>query len=307
MVRAFRIAVPDGDHRRYRLLVLFFPTLLFWPSAIGKDAWMVFCLGLAAYGLARALTGRFLGLVPLGLGLWGAAVVRPHLALLLVIAATPAVVLRAIGPRGEAAGVAHRIRVIIIGVGLVVGVVLLTSRAEQFFGLKSLNPETAQSVLSKVTEQTGKGGSQFDAPSPDSPLGYVRAFGTVLYRPFPGEGSGGLALLASAEGLLFLAVTAASLRRLAGLPRMALRHPYVAFGAAYTLGFAYAFSSIDNFGILVRQRSQLLPFAFIALCLPARTPGRGPRMSRKPIPDEEAEPTRWVPPSLPSSPAPTAP
>ena len=36
--RAFRVALPDGDHRRYAKLVFFFPSLLFWTSAIGKDA-----------------------------------------------------------------------------------------------------------------------------------------------------------------------------------------------------------------------------------------------------------------------------
>lgn len=303
MVRAFRIAVPEGDHPRYRLLVLFFPSLLFWPSAIGKDAWMVFCLGLAAYGLARALTGRFLGLFPVGLGLWGAAVVRPHLALLMIIAAAPAVILRAIGPRGEGSGLFHRVRVVLIGAALVIGVVVLTSRAEQFFGLKSLNPESAQSVLTEVTRRTGQGGSQFVAPSPDSPVGYLKAFGTVLYRPFPGEGSGGLALVASAEGLLFLGVTAASLARLSRLPRLSLRRPYVVFGLAYTFGFAYAFSSIDNFGILVRQRSQLLPFAFIALCLPKKP--KLPRATRRAVPTQAGDPVPWQPRSLPSASAPT--
>jgi hypothetical protein len=299
MVRAFRIAVPEGDHPRYRLLVLFFPSLLFWPSAIGKDAWMVFCLGAAAYGLARALTGRFVGLVPLGLGLWGAAVVRPHLALLLIIAATPAVVLRAIGPRGEGTSVFHRARVILIGAALVVGVVVLTSRAEEFFGLKSLNPDTAQTFLTDVTRRTGKGGSQFDAPKPDSPVGYLEAFGTVLYRPFPGEGGGGgLALVAAAEGVLFLAVTAASLGRFSRLPRLGVRRPYVIFGLAYTFGFAYAFSSIDNFGILVRQRSQLLPFAFIALCLPKKP--KPERATRRAVPPGAGAPVPWEPPALPS-------
>ena len=36
--RAFRIALPHGDHRRYLVLLFFLPSLLFWPASIGKTA-----------------------------------------------------------------------------------------------------------------------------------------------------------------------------------------------------------------------------------------------------------------------------
>ena len=42
----------------------------------------------------------------------------------------------------------------------------------------------------------------------------------------------------------------------------------MAFGLVYTFAFIYAFSSIANFGILARQRSQLLPLLLVVLCLP---------------------------------------
>ena len=56
--RAFRIGVPDGDGRRYMILVLFLPSLLYWPSAIGKEAWMMLGLGLCAYGIACVFQRR---------------------------------------------------------------------------------------------------------------------------------------------------------------------------------------------------------------------------------------------------------
>jgi hypothetical protein len=272
LVRAFRIAVPDGDHARYRLLVLFFPTLLFWPSAIGKDAWMLFCLGLAVYGLARALAGRFsfIGAACLALGGWGAVVVRPHIALLIVIAGGAAALVRTVGPTRVGAGPLHRARSLLLAVVLVVGIVAVTGQAESFFKLNSLNPESAQSVLTEVTRRTGEGGSQFHAPPASTPVGYARAVVTVLFRPFPFEGSGGLSLVTSAEGLLFAVVVAGSLGRLSRLTSMSLRDPYVFFSLAYTLGFIFAFSSIENFGILARQRAQLLPFVFVLLALPAK-------------------------------------
>ena len=42
LYRAFRVAVPDGDAHRYALLVLFLPSMLFWPSGLGKEAFMTF-------------------------------------------------------------------------------------------------------------------------------------------------------------------------------------------------------------------------------------------------------------------------
>ena len=54
--RAFTIAVPVGRRRSYALLVFFLPSLVFWPSSIGKEAWMMFSLGIAVYGVAKILT-----------------------------------------------------------------------------------------------------------------------------------------------------------------------------------------------------------------------------------------------------------
>jgi len=289
LVRAFRIAVPNGDHRRYRLLVLFFSTLVFWPSSIGKDAWMLLCLGAAAYGLAHVLTGRVAGLVPAALGVWGAAVVRPHIALLLLVGAGVAIMTRTAGATiaGRGGGIW---RALLAGAVLVLAVVIVMGRAQDFLGLNSLDPESADSALTEVVRRTAQGGSQFDAPDPSSPLGYVMALLTVLFRPFPGE-AGGAGLIASGEGLLFLGVVVASLGRLSRIPVQVLRAPYVMLALVYLLAFAYAFSAIENFGILARQRAQLLPFAFVLLALPKR-PGHDAHGRRPRAEPATAEPAR---------------
>jgi hypothetical protein len=284
MVRAFQLAVPEGDQRRYQVLVLFFPTLLFWPSSIGKDAWMLLCLGLLAYGLARILTGNLLGGLPAAVGLWGAGVVRPHIALLVILAAVLATAVRVISPSGTGSGPRHRVGTLLGGAVLVVGVVFVMGQAEQFFHLDKLDAESAESVLTETTRRTGQGGSEFHAGSAANPIGYGKAVATVLLRPFPFEAHGALALVSSGEGTLLAIVIAASLTRLARVPAYALRHPYVLFGLVYTLGFVYAFSSIENFGILARQRAQVLPFLFIVLALPAKPrkkPSLPPTVARR--------------------------
>ena len=45
LYRAFRIAVPNGDARRYALLVFLLPSMLYWPSSIGKEAWLMLFVG----------------------------------------------------------------------------------------------------------------------------------------------------------------------------------------------------------------------------------------------------------------------
>ena len=47
--------MPEGRARTYGWLVFFFPSLLYWPSSIGKEAWICFGLGLASYGVALIL------------------------------------------------------------------------------------------------------------------------------------------------------------------------------------------------------------------------------------------------------------
>ena len=56
------------------------------------------------------------------------------------------------------------------------------------------------------------------------------------------------------------------------LPRLLLREPYVAYVATYVLLFVYAFSTFGNFGLLVRERVQVLPLLLVLPCLPEAAP-----------------------------------
>jgi hypothetical protein len=114
-----------------------------------------------------------------------------------------------------------------------------------------------------------------------SPIDYPIAFATVWFRPLPIEVRDATGLLSAAENLVLLGLVAVSWRRILGLPRNLVREPYVAYAAAYSLVFVYAFSVIANFGILARQRTQGLILFFVLLCIPAvgaarttRAPGR---------------------------------
>lgn len=269
--RAFRTAYPDGDGRRYALLLFFFPTLFFWPSSIGKEAFMVLVLGAAALGAAQLLTGRLRGLVWLTLGLLGAAVVRPHMALIVgagLVVAAPIALLRG-GAQGTERG-RGRLGSAVLLLGLLLSGSTLIGVAQSFFHLESLNTQTAQEQLDEVTRRSGESGSTFTAHSPNNPVGFALSGVTVLFRPLPGEVRNAQGMVTSVECLTFLGLCFLGLRRLVRLPLETLRRPYVAFAVVYTCAFIYAFSSIVNFGILARQRAQLLPLVFVLLCIPRR-------------------------------------
>jgi hypothetical protein len=140
--------------------------------------------------------------------------------------------------------------------------------AESFFNLPTLNVQTAQDLLDETTRRSGKAGSTFTSFTPNNPVGFLLSGVTVLFRPFPFEVSNAQAMLTSLEGLTLLGLFLLSLRRLAHLPLEVFGRPYLAFAVVYTFAFIYAFSSLGNFGILARQRSQLLPVLFVVLCVP---------------------------------------
>jgi hypothetical protein len=90
----------------------------------------------------------------------------------------------------------------------------------------------------------------------------------VLFRPYPWEAGSAQALLTSFEGLLLLILCAASATRLLKVPSLMFRVPYVAFCVSYVAMFILAFSSIGNFGIMTRQRTQVMPFLLVLLAIP---------------------------------------
>jgi hypothetical protein len=263
--RAFRIAVPDGDGRRYLILMLFWPSLLYWPSAIGKEAWMMLVLGLCAYGIASLLTGRTAGVIPLALGVFGILMMRPHLSLIVFVGLVFALLVRRPSARTYAGPLA---RVLGLAVLLALGV-FLAGRTASFLGQESLTTESVNVELEATEAQTGEGGSEFTPIRVNTPIDMAPAFVTVFFRPFPYEAGNTQGLLTAAETVLLAIMFIGARKRLRNIPRLVRTNAYVGFSLGYVLAFVYAFSSFANFGILARQRVQALPLLFVFLAIPA--------------------------------------
>jgi hypothetical protein len=128
-------------------------------------------------------------------------------------------------------------------------------------------------VFDYADQQSGQGGSEFEAVRIKSPAQFPSAVLAVLFRPWPWESTNLQALIASAEGTLLLVLGLRSWRQFMRLPRFLFQVPYVAYALTYTLMFVIAFSSISNFGILTRQRTQVLPIVLVLLVMPRETSG----------------------------------
>ena len=282
--RAFVTALPGADRSRYAKLIFLWPSLAFWPSSIGKESWIMLTLGLAMLGAARVLVRRRGGYSLLTAGLAGMTLVRPHVALLAVVAFGVAFL---VGRRDDSragvvtpTSVAKAVGIVML---LLVGGVLAT-KTVAFLKIDDLSGSSVDTALQSVRERSAEGESQYESPNPGTPGGYVTAFVTTIARPLPTEAHGFEQLATSAEGLVLFGFLLTSRRRLASVPRRLRREPYITFALAYLLMFVYAFSAISNFGILARQRVQVLPFVFVLLAVPAVGAARQRDLRTPPVP-----------------------
>jgi len=240
--RAFALGAPDGDGRAYARLVLFTPSLAYWPSAVGKDALMQLSLGTASLGTAMAVTDRrpHRGLTVIAAAGALGVLVRPHVAAANAAASTVGLAFArrpgaALATAGQAAALA-----------------LIARRDLRRYGF-----EAPAAALSHAAGRTGGGASDFDPHGSPGPA----ALG-VLFRPHPLEAHNAPSAAAAIEGAALLALT---VRRAGALGRLigGRDRAYAAYALTCTLMLAGAFSAIANHGLLARQRAQVLPFYLV--------------------------------------------
>ena len=266
--RAAVSAVPELDRHRYALLLFYLPSLLFWPSTIGKEAWMIFFLGLAALG-GSLLVQHHLSVWHLAAALAGiamAARIRPHMAALTVVALVAA----SMWPAGSKGRRGRQILITVLGFAVMS---LAMGQVAEYFNADRVELNT---VLDFTQDRTAGGGSQFTPIRITGPQNLVQGTVSVIFRPSLIEASSTLQVLGSIESLAMMALAARSWKRIRRVPRLFLTNAYVRFSVTFTMGFVVAFSVISNFGILTRQRAQLWPILLVLFALaPANATGSG--------------------------------
>lgn len=261
---AFRPWFGQEKGKIYAYAILFFPSLVFWPAGIGKDALMVFSLGLAAYGVSRLLrTYQISAVLLIAPGLYLAASIRPHVAGIFGIATVAAMLLGKAPKKLQG----HPKRALMILTALA-GVAVLLATFSATFAVTVEGAGATQDpseFLADVNERTATGGSQIEGGGGiASPAQLPLAIVTVLFRPLIHEGRNAQVIVSAVEGTAMLLLVLWKMPTIWKNKRLIRDKAWVTLCFFYTGGFVLAFSAILNLGILARQRVQVLPF-FLAL------------------------------------------
>ena len=266
-ISAARRAIPNLHVRRYAILVIFMPSMSFWSSALGKDAWMVLWLGVFAAGAARMLTRARGGLAMVAVASVMAGVCRPHVALLVIGALLITMIF--VGTRNPnkagGGGPTRVIFAVLLVVGLTVAFGSLTAIFPRAQPLS--DPTSVTGLVTRTQASTSIGGSQIESTSPNAVWAYPLAMASALYRPVLIEARNPPTLIAAIEGTLLLVLTIVWRRNIAAGLRQLRKTPYLMFTTLYGTMFYVVWSSISNLGILARQRVQGLPFLLLLLAI----------------------------------------
>jgi hypothetical protein len=146
----------------------------------------------------------------------------------------------------------------------------MVSMAASFLEMDDVSVSGLDAAMASQQERTGQGGSEFAPVAVNSPLDLPWASVSVLFRPFVFEARNAQSALAALEGLVLLVMVAKRLPHAGQIARRLRTQPYLILCLVYSLLFVYAFSNFSNFGILTRQRVQVLPFVLVFLALPVQ-------------------------------------
>lgn len=279
--RTFVLVFPEGNHKLAALLLFFLPSIVFWTANIGKDAAILFFLGISAYGFARVQRRvNPVAVLLLLLGLGGVMLVRPHIAAMLGIAfLLPYLVGKNL--QGMTGTVGK-----ILGIPLVLGsTVWLARQAQSFLKMETLSQ--ASSILETVANANYTGGSAITV-SGSLPYRLVNV-PFLFFRPWPWEVHSLQSVVAALEGLLLLWIFVSRRRDLYAAVRNWRSKPFVLFVLLFAFQFSVVMSlAITNFGLLTRERVMLLPFVMMLFCTRAAPvavrQGAVPQAGRRPAP-----------------------
>lgn len=260
--RAFRLAYPEARSELYGIILFFLPSLLFWTSMAGKEAWILFGSGIVAYGLVQyARQARLAGLALAGVGLFAVYLPRPHFAAFMIVAAGIAYLFfqRIDSPR--------RFLTWLVGGGiLIVSGVFLLQLAGEYLNLGEISEVSWEEVEAayEFRQQVSQGGGSAYRPTTALDLlGLAYAPATVLLRPFVWEANNAQSLVAALESMVWLGLFWYRRRVFWCRLRSLRANPWSAFALAYSAIMIVALTTAANFGIVARQRVLFLPFLWM--------------------------------------------
>lgn len=265
--RAFRLAYPNAPPYLAAKLLFFLPSMLYWPSSLGKDALMLFGIGMVVLGVARLVMASRVGLGVLWIliGAYPMFAVRPHLLLIALVGGAVSLIARNADGAPTSAVITRGFLLLALVPALFVGL----ARMNQTFGANGDSGFSVSGALNQASTMTSIGGSAFATRPVESPVDFPVALVNVLYRPFIFEVRSVPALISGLEGTALIVMTIVSARWLWRVGPEMRRNPLIAFSGGYVIAFVFAFANVGNAGILARQRIQMFPVLMLLVAAAA--------------------------------------
>ena len=213
---------------------------------------------MVVFGASRLYDKAWSGIPPVLFGIFAIGMVRPHVAIVFLASVLIGLFARQAHSKGRVAS--HLVVLVVV----IVGLMWAANASAALFGLESLDGfNDVSAALDFAQERTSQDTSQFVVARVQSPADYPLAIVTVLFRPFPWEASGAAALLSALESVALLALVLRAVP--SGIAHLdgVLQRGQLLFAVTFTSIFIFLFSAIGNFGILVRQRAQVIPFVLL--------------------------------------------
>jgi hypothetical protein len=224
-------------------LPLFFPSLHFFTSSIGKDGPLV----LAAAMMVWCIMNIRRRLIPFGIALWIMVLFRPHIALVAALAFT---ITLFFDPRTKP--------LIRFGLGFVAIMALgvIAGTVQQSFGVDVTSAESVGGFF----ERQSRTAQQFDTGTSVIGASYPVRLLSLLFRPFFFDANSLLSLLASLENVFTVAFAIVLFRRRRDVVMLYRQVFFIRFATMFalmlTLLLAYVYY---NVGLGLRQRTMILP------------------------------------------------
>ena len=251
---AFANVFPRENLRRYLWLVIFMPSLTFWPSVLGKDALVILGMGMVFLGYSRR-SPSYQGtrspwlLIVSGVALIG--ILRPQVAAIAAISLGLGYWLsrdRRWTPSRVAAS---------LGILVVLGWVSVTGL--RMLGVEDVSTQGVSNYVELKAENSGEAYSQ-SGVAVNQTTNPIQAIVNSLFRPFIWE-SGSITLLLSALEILFIWLFV--IYRFKNVIAFFQRHKKseylissMFFILLYSMGLGM---TLANMGLLVRQRMIMYP------------------------------------------------
>lgn len=252
--------------RRFATLIVLLPSVSFWSSALGKDALAFMAATLALY--ATLNMSRRVVLLAASIGIM--ALVRPHIAGIMVIALAGSLVLQRRIPLGQR---------LFLGTAALAATAAMVPFALTYAGLGDASG--ADDIMNYVEQRQSvntQGGSSVDIASMSLPLQLF----SYLFRPMPYEARSIFALAASMDNVVLIVLALA-----AGVQIFRNRHRKFAGNRAFMwfycmLTWLILAITTANLGIAVRQKWMFAPILiYLFISLMGRSRQRSPRNRMK--------------------------